>query len=63
MTSYIVLFRALFSDRHEDAIEVVHFDTTTRGVPSLVEAQDIGVTSPLVISGSIMSEGDPSYSE
>ena len=42
--------------RSGDALEVVRYDSTT-GVPSMVTAEDVGVSNPLIISGNI-STGD-----
>ena len=40
---------------------MVHY-SSIGGVPSSVEAQDMGVASPLMISGSLIIVGDPTPS-
>ena len=39
--------------RSGDDLEVVHYNDSTTGVPSMVQAEDVGVSDPLIISGSI----------
>ena len=41
--------------------EVIHY-SSIGGVPSSVEAEDMGVASPLMISGSLIIVGDPTPS-
>ena len=49
----------LYLLRSDGALEVVRYDDSTTRLPSAVQAEDIGVTDPLIISGSVVSEGGP----
>ena len=41
---------------------VIEYDTLVEGVPSAVQAHDLGVTDPLVIVGTVFTEEDPTPS-
>ena len=47
------------ADRSGDALEVVRYAELTRGVPSMVEAHDINVSNPVIILGTIFTDGTP----
>ena len=59
-TVHCTLYTVSLCIRSDGALEVVHYDDSTTRLPSAVQAEDIGVSDPLIISGSvIVSEGGP----
>ena len=50
------MFTSSIPLRSGDVLEVVRYDSSTTGIPSMVTAEDVGVSNPLIVSGTVEVE-------
>ena len=55
------MFTTPFTLRSGDVLKVVHYDSSTTRIPSMVAAKDVGVSDPVTISGTVEVEREYIY--